>query len=286
MSFSRPTISELRSVYPETKKKFDKGNLWGFLVLRWTSFYPTWLLIRLGFSPNAVTILSLVAGVAGAALLAIGRNEMDIVGAALINLWNWLDYVDGNIARYKRTETSYGHFMDETVGNVVIVAMGIGSGIGAYNGNSPKFLPFLQEHGIPGLFLVALALLGVWAYTLRFLFRHLRQHFANTFPSSSVSPELTGVERGYQKISSVIDHAVSLLPPLLLYDAIFSGMGAFIVVYAFLFTVSAAISLMQLVIMAKRSLVGNVGRGGDHSGNKVTDPVRSMPEKTNRRIQT
>ncbi|MBI4287983.1 MAG: CDP-alcohol phosphatidyltransferase family protein [Chloroflexi bacterium] len=273
MKFTGPTIVELRASYPPEKQRFDSGNLWGFLVMRRTSFYPTWLLVRLGLSANTVTALSFVVGLAGAALLvAAWRDALPLAGAVLVNLWNWLDYVDGNIARYKRSESSYGHLLDQTVGSVVVVLFGIAAGLSVYYDRGSVLAPFFRHLGIRRWLFVVLALSGVWSYTLRFLLRQSREQFANLFPRADVSSRRqSAVERGSVVFSSWVDHAISLLPPLLLVAAIMDGMAGFVILYALLFGLSAIIALVQFGALVQSHLPGKASNVR-HGGNTALNP--------------
>lgn len=66
------------------------------------SIYLTWLLLHTPITANQTTILSAVFGITGALLLAIGSYWWAIVGALCLQMCLALDFVDGEIARYKK----------------------------------------------------------------------------------------------------------------------------------------------------------------------------------------
>jgi len=126
------SINAIRSKYSEEKRISDKDNLWGSLVLRRISYYPTWLFLRLGVSANEVTGISLIIGCVGCIFLASGNYDNTIIGVLLINMWALFDYVDGNVARYNDSCSKYGEFLDAFDGIVVSELLFLSAGIGVF----------------------------------------------------------------------------------------------------------------------------------------------------------
>ncbi|WP_433531078.1 DUF5941 domain-containing protein [Micromonospora sp. CA-263727] len=83
-----------------------------------TYFVSTWspqvtrATARLGLSPTAVTMLSVVFAVAAAALFATGGRPALVAGAVLLYLGFVLDCVDGQLARYTRNFSAWGGWLD------------------------------------------------------------------------------------------------------------------------------------------------------------------------------
>ena len=75
----------------------------------------TTLFIRMKWSPNAVTLLSLVFGVAGAALLYPQKVGLNLLGVALIIFAAVLDCSDGQVARLCHSGTPFGRVLDGAV---------------------------------------------------------------------------------------------------------------------------------------------------------------------------
>lgn len=69
-------------------------------------------LLRLGLTPNAMTLLGLLISVAGAALLALGQIQW---GGALVLLAGPFDALDGTMARLNNQPTKLGAFADSVV---------------------------------------------------------------------------------------------------------------------------------------------------------------------------
>jgi CDP-diacylglycerol---glycerol-3-phosphate 3-phosphatidyltransferase len=71
------------------------------------------LLIRLGVSPDAVTLAG-TAGVVGGALVFFPRGEL-LVGVLVITAFVFSDMLDGTMARMSGTSSKWGAFLDSTL---------------------------------------------------------------------------------------------------------------------------------------------------------------------------
>jgi phosphatidylglycerophosphate synthase len=68
--------------------------------------------LRLGWSPNAVTMVSLALGVLAAVLVATGNQALWVVAAVLVQISLVIDCVDGEIARFTRHFSAFGAWLD------------------------------------------------------------------------------------------------------------------------------------------------------------------------------
>lgn len=68
--------------------------------------------VRLGLTPNQVTLGSVVVGLAAAATFALGGRGWLVVGAVLLQLSLVIDCVDGDVARYRRMFSPLGAWLD------------------------------------------------------------------------------------------------------------------------------------------------------------------------------
>jgi phosphatidylglycerophosphate synthase len=109
-----PTIAELRAVtQPASIFARDSGEHWaGRLYIRRLSPYLTWLLLRTPITPNGVTVLMLLAGVAAAGVLALPGVLPAIGAVVLIQLQILLDCSDGELARWKDVRSPAGVYLD------------------------------------------------------------------------------------------------------------------------------------------------------------------------------
>ena len=88
--------------------------------------------IRLGLSPNTITILSMMIGLAGAACFATGSYEFGVVGALLFQLAVIIDCCDGEVARLTFAESPFGQELDIIADNIVHMAIFAGVAWGSY----------------------------------------------------------------------------------------------------------------------------------------------------------
>ncbi|CAD6538117.1 hypothetical protein LMG28727_03547 [Paraburkholderia kirstenboschensis] len=88
-------------------------------------------LINTRVTPNHLTTLRLLIGVAGALCLARGGFAWVNAGAALIVLSNFVDHTDGELARISGKSSRIGHFYDLASDALVTVMLFIGMGVGA-----------------------------------------------------------------------------------------------------------------------------------------------------------
>ena len=97
-------------------KKNSNSSWWVKLWVRKISFLFTYIFINLGFSSNAVSLLSIFVTMIACLCFGISSNISIAVAVILINLWLILDCVDGNIARCTHKHTTYGEFIDDMGG--------------------------------------------------------------------------------------------------------------------------------------------------------------------------
>lgn len=86
---------------------------------------------RRGWTPNAVTLGSFAIGLAAAACFAAGTRWASVAGALLLQVSFTADCVDGQLARYTRTFSSLGAWLDSvldrTKEHVVYASLAIGA---------------------------------------------------------------------------------------------------------------------------------------------------------------
>jgi len=83
----------------------------------------TKLFLRMGLSPNAITIVSMVIGLMSAACFALGSYTAGIIGALLFQFSAIVDCCDGEVARLTFTESPFGAQLDITADNIVHMAI-------------------------------------------------------------------------------------------------------------------------------------------------------------------
>lgn len=94
-----------------------------------------WLVRRTGLRPNHITIIGTSVGLLAAALLGYGTYWSGIAGTLLFLCATIIDGCDGEVARLKFQESSFGQKFDVITDNVVHVAIFIGLAAGLYRQN-------------------------------------------------------------------------------------------------------------------------------------------------------
>ncbi|GAE35793.1 CDP-alcohol phosphatidyltransferase family protein [Halalkalibacter akibai] len=89
-----------------------KEDLWSWFVLRRISIYFTMVLIKLRFTPNVVSWMSLIGMLTSGLLMMISTPLAFILAFFAYNLGYLLDCVDGEIARITKNTSKKGYFID------------------------------------------------------------------------------------------------------------------------------------------------------------------------------
>ena len=116
------TLRMIFDSHPESKIQKDKCKSFVHYFLRPISFPFGYVFLNLGISANSTTNLSILVEIVGCALLAFGGYKTRIAGVLLILLWAILDCVDGEIARFRKTGSSLGSFLDD-LGAIILYAL-------------------------------------------------------------------------------------------------------------------------------------------------------------------
>jgi phosphatidylglycerophosphate synthase len=132
----RPSIAQLREVTqpPAIRGRRTAEHWTGDLYMRRISPYLTRLLLRAGFSANAVTGLMIVSGAtAGFALLVPGLWGA-VLAVLLTQLQMLWDASDGEVARWRGTSSPLGVFLDRVGHYLTESLIPIGLGVRAAGG--------------------------------------------------------------------------------------------------------------------------------------------------------
>ncbi|MDH5562867.1 MAG: CDP-alcohol phosphatidyltransferase family protein [Nitrospirota bacterium] len=112
-----------------------KGGMDGLVdryVNRKCSGLLTRLFLKLQWSPNTITIISMVVGLLAAGFFVPGSWEYALIGALLFQLSVIIDCCDGEVARLTFSESKFGQELDIWADNVVHIAIFAGMACGAY----------------------------------------------------------------------------------------------------------------------------------------------------------
>jgi phosphatidylglycerophosphate synthase len=110
-----PSIAELRAeTQPDSLLTRAAGEHWaGRLYMRRLSPYLTRLLLRTPLSANAITALMIPVGLAAALSLTFSGVLPALAAALLVQLQLLLDCSDGEVARWRRTSSPAGVYLDQ-----------------------------------------------------------------------------------------------------------------------------------------------------------------------------
>ena len=111
------------------------GEHWaGRLYMRRLSPYATWLLVRTPITPNGVTWLMLLSGIAAAAVLTLPGILPAVAAVLLIQLQILFDCADGEVARWQQRYSPAGVYIDRIGHHVTEAALPIALGVRADGG--------------------------------------------------------------------------------------------------------------------------------------------------------
>ena len=127
----------------------------------WDARAARWLvtpLVHTRVTPNHLTTLRLVIGLAGAFHLALGGFAHANIGAFLIVLSNFVDHTDGELARISGKTSRIGHFYDLAADALVTVLLfvGMGYGLGAVAPDADWLVPPVVLGGVAGVAVAAI----------------------------------------------------------------------------------------------------------------------------------
>jgi phosphatidylglycerophosphate synthase len=109
-AFDLTTYDEDRLALDSAVKSSD-GFFTTFLVSPYSRYIARWA-ARRGWTPNGITTLSMALGVVAAAAFAQGSRTGLVVGALMLQAAFTFDCVDGQLARYTRTFSALGAWLD------------------------------------------------------------------------------------------------------------------------------------------------------------------------------
>jgi len=129
MSERRPSLAELRDRAQKGRHR-EIGNILARRFARPTAIYGTWLAVRFGLSAHQVTLAALTASLAAAGAIGAGDRFGFVLGVALLHLAFWLDHVDGQVARWRRTASLDGVYFDYLMHHAAGATLGFALGFG------------------------------------------------------------------------------------------------------------------------------------------------------------
>ncbi|TMR93260.1 CDP-alcohol phosphatidyltransferase family protein [Nonomuraea basaltis] len=111
---SVPSVAELRRVaQPAGHLERKNGEHWaGVLYMRRLSIYVTWWLTKTSVTPNQLTWVMTLAGIAAGVVLALPGLWAAVAAALLVQVYLLLDCSDGELARWTGKTSLTGVYLD------------------------------------------------------------------------------------------------------------------------------------------------------------------------------
>lgn len=131
----------------EQKKASAKKDFFAFYVGRPISYVLTIPFLYLKIKPNTISLLSFLPAFIGFLLLGFGPTmKMQLIGALLFMLWNFMDGIDGNVARYTKQTSALGTLWDATSGYFAMMLMYFAPGIGVMQATNEVLNGFIPNY--------------------------------------------------------------------------------------------------------------------------------------------
>lgn len=98
---------------------------WCTHILRHVSTRLSYVIVRLfpNITPNQLTVIAGLTGVLGAVLLALPVGDFLIIGSLILFLWTFLDAVDGEVARFQKSYSLIGAYLDNFFDHVIFACI-------------------------------------------------------------------------------------------------------------------------------------------------------------------
>ena len=116
--------------YKSTTKGMPIDELADLIVYRPLSYILVKLCTLVPVTPNQISFLAMMVGIAGGVFFSLGTHEGFMVGGLLCSAANVLDCTDGMLARLTSKGTLTGRLIDGVAGHVLMTAVYIGFGLG------------------------------------------------------------------------------------------------------------------------------------------------------------
>ena len=233
--------SDFKLSLPDSKKRSDP--FWARHVLRPLSLPSAWVLMRLGLSGNAVSVIGVVLAFVAALMLASAAQFFALMGAVLFLLVSFGDCVDGNIARAKRETGPMGDFMDALGGYTVYALLPLALGFRAET---------VHEVGeLSGVLMLLGALLAVSNLYMRLVHqKYVNMTIKNG--ASASSDRQSAKDSLAKRVSSELG-LIGWMMPLLLVAVVFGLEWLYLIIYAAFYGLAALVMTTKTGFLAYRA---------------------------------
>jgi len=113
------TRKEMFDRFKKPGEKENKNYGYVFHALRYLSYWMSIPFVYLPFSPNQITLIANIFQSISIFFIIYLDGYMKLIGVLLYFVGDILDFVDGNIARYRKQTSKKGVFYDQ-IGHVIL----------------------------------------------------------------------------------------------------------------------------------------------------------------------
>ena len=230
-----------KAMTPE-KKAEAKNDIFAYYIGRPISYVLTVPFLALGIKPNTVSLISFFPSVVGFLLLGFGKTVfLRSIGVLFFILWNFMDGVDGNIARYTKQTSTLGTLWDAASGYFAMMLMYFAIGISVMNTPKTGFdmLPFDDY-----VFIVLSGLTSIFT-----LYSRLVMHKKMLLFSYEAAADLQDKGRysGIRLIALNLTSPSGFMQVIMLLAVIFGFTRYFVVIYFLIYLAATLYSMIDLL---------------------------------------
>lgn len=236
-----PKDIENRTMSPE-KRKSAQNDYFAFYVGRPLSYVLTIPFLYTNISPNAVSLISIIPIIIGFILMCIGKTTtVLVIGWLMFFLWNLLDGVDGNIARYRKQFSKMGSVYDAMSGYIAMLLSFFGWGVAA--AHNPGLFQSIVRLPLD-CYIVLGALSGIFVIFPRFIMHKAITTLGDLDSMNSVKDKS---EYGFVKVLALnLTSIAGFVQVLMLIAVIFNIMDLFTIGYFILNFMVMVVSLRNI----------------------------------------
>lgn len=236
-----PKQIEDATMSPE-KRALAKNDYFAFYIGRPLSYILTIPFLYTNVSPNAISLISVIPIIIGFVLTYTAQTKEALLTAwSMFFLWNLLDGVDGNVARYKKQFSKMGSVYDAMSGYIAMVLSFFGWGIiAAHRPGMFQSIILLPND----LYIVLGALSGVFVIFPRFI-----MHKAITTLGNQNAMDVVKDKSNYGVIKTIALNLTSVagfLQVLMLVAVLLNIEDLFTVCYFFVNLLVMTVSLISV----------------------------------------
>ncbi len=225
------------------KREGAKNDIFAFYIGRPISYVLTLPFLALGMKPNTVSFISFFPSLIGFLLLGFGKTvAVRSIGVLFFILWNFMDGVDGNIARYTKQTSTLGTLWDAASGYFSMMLIYFAAGVSVIHTAKPAFdiLP-IEDY----IYLVLGGLTSIFTLYSR-LVMHKRMVLVPHDPSAKSIQDKSQYS-GIKLIALNLTSPSGFMQVILLLSVIFSITRGFVLAYFAIYTLATLYSMYNLL---------------------------------------